>query len=197
MADPCKIGYHHSILPSEALILEFERHPCCNKNCVGAICGLPAPSSGGYCGTCYTDDECTRLLCCLVQSRQKSFLTSNQKKAEFMELVTANRAGWDLFRLNDKDSKEASKEKKAKCAQALMLHFQSRKRIHNGSYDWDECYNIVLNDGESVKVCKLAWCAIVGVTKGGVEYTQKRIRSGHVPIEDIFNEKVNHLFFSV
>jgi hypothetical protein len=62
----------------------------------------------------------------------------------------------------------------------LLRYFKNNvKKNSDNNWDWSKCYNILLPDTSEVQVCKRAWCAIAGVTKGKLEKVQRKVKDGH------------------
>lgn len=173
-----KNRYHGESLSAEQLITEFSSHPCCNGNCVVTIAGLPGPSPGDvYCTECYPDGFSGPTISCCPSS-----MSDIQKKTNFMLICEATRAPYEMFTPKAKDSTAKLAEKKKNLTGLLMTHFKLLGRNTGSGWDWDDCYYIIMPDGKRKNVCKNAWLAMTGVTKGGCEWVQSKIRKG----EDAF-----------
>jgi hypothetical protein len=191
-------SFVHAVQAPEKLILEFLKHPCCQrKNCIANICNLPLPT-GGYCTGCQPSQS----YCIPVDRRTnpealtiEQQFAENEKKADFINLVTTNRIPWDKYRSNENDEISRAAEKDRVFSDQLVQHFTVLgHRGENGRWSWDNCYYIYLTNGSKVNVCQRAWLAISGVTKGAVEYVQTKIKSGQVVCSQLYddpNEKID------
>ena len=182
--------YQHHVQTANNLVDLFRDHPCCAQNCVGLICNLP-PAENGYCSTCHP----LKGLCKPTTTQRLSLdqrLEIDDKNAAFIKIVTATRANWDKF--HPEKVAELSTELKAELSvvfeSELLEHFKAhgQKRVNGQHWNWDDCYYIIKPDLSKVKVCVKAWSAIAGITKGQIEYAQKRIREGETVITKLYDD---------
>ena len=176
-AGRCIPGYRTNKLSPASLIEEFQKHPCCQENCIVRKVGLSAPGEK-YCSSCHPGGFCGSSTSC------KSHVKDLAQQVEFMELVEANRAAYDPYRALPGDSKAVKKDKKYNMKASLIGHFRKFGKSLGGNYDWKEGYYVKDSAMESIYVCKEAWCAIMGVKVGGLEYIQDLVRAGEVPNAD-------------
>ena len=172
----CQSSLHKKVHSGASLLDEFAKHPCCSKNCIVQKVGLSAPTDG-YCSSCYgsTNPFSGPTISC------KSHISEAQRQVEFLEVVTANRAAYDEYRHVARDTPEVTRDKKKNLHASLMHHFKTHGTQVGPNWSWEEAYYIRDASMNKIMVCKEAWCAIIGITSGGVEYIQGQVRKGYAP----------------
>ena len=87
MATNCTFASEKSktVKSVEELILKYEKHPCCQKNCGVSMCELPN-NSIHRCSDCYSNS-----IYCPVISSGNDDVSESEKKERFHDTVSANR----------------------------------------------------------------------------------------------------------
>ena len=101
----------------EELILEYEKHPCCQKNCGVSMCGLPN-NSIHRCSDCYPNS-----IYCHVTSSGNDDVSESEKKKRFHDTVSANRGQFERYYTSKSDSSIIESEKRCQLHKELKCCF--------------------------------------------------------------------------
>ena len=108
MATKCTFASEKSktVKSVKDLILEYQKHPCCQKNCAVSMCGLPN-NSVHRCCDCYSNSN----YCSVIPSGNDE-LSETEKKKRFHDTFTANRCHFERYYTLKSDSSLIKSEKR-------------------------------------------------------------------------------------
>jgi hypothetical protein len=168
-----KAKYDKGWVAPTDLLRELAVHPCCDKGCATTLLGLPAAKEE-VCGCCSRKATFTGFC---APTSSSTTLSVSEQQVRVLELINANRAPYDKFRVVAYDKADVVTEKNKYLRAELLRHFKTNGQVGAGNkWSWDNAYTVRTSEGVSMKVCKRLWCAVIGVTRGMVEHVQSQVR---------------------